>query len=92
MNFSIHQIFEHLCATHGNMTELDLHKNEEKMRQPWNQEQPIETAFQQLEEVIHYEERGNLPFANNQILSEACVIMAQAKVFQEPRIEWRRKT
>ena len=46
INMSIHQIFEHLHATYGNITNLDLKQNEERMRQHWNQENSIETTFQ----------------------------------------------
>ena len=91
MNVSILQIFEYLHATCGNLTDLDLQQNEEKMRQPWNQKQPIENKIYQLEGAIDYAEHVNSPFTKNQTLSVACVVMDQAKVFKEPRREWRRK-
>ena len=91
MNVFIRQIFEHLNATRSSMTNLDLQQNEEKMRQPWNQEQPIETVLQQLKEAINYAEYGNPPFTNDQMISAVHVVMAQSKVFKELRREWRGK-
>ena len=52
MSVSMSQMFEHLHNTCGNIIDLDLQQNEEQMKQPWNQEQTIETVFQKLEEVI----------------------------------------
>ena len=72
---SIYLIFEYLHATLGSTTDLDLKQNEEKMRQPWNQDQLTETSFQQLEEANDCVEHGNSPFANYQILPAAHVIM-----------------
>ena len=54
MRASIRQNFEHLHTAHGNTTDLDLQQNEEKMKQTWNQKQPIESVFQKLEEVIEH--------------------------------------
>ena len=46
MNVSIPQNFQQLHDTSGNITDLDLQSNEERMKKTWNQEQPIETVFQ----------------------------------------------
>ena len=38
INAHVHQFFEYLCNTCGNMTDLDLKKNEEKIKKSCNQE------------------------------------------------------
>ena len=76
MGVSTHQNFEHLNNTYGKTTELDLQQNEENTKQHWNQEEPIETVFQQLEEGITHAQYGNSYFTNTQMLYEEFVIMA----------------
>ena len=59
MNTSTHQIFQHLHDIFGHTIDLDLQTNEERMKHPRNQEEPIETVFQKLEESIEYAQNGN---------------------------------
>ena len=54
LNILMHQIFEHLHNSCGNIENLHLQQNEDKMKQPWNQDQLIETVFHQIEEGIEY--------------------------------------
>ena len=91
MSVSMRNIFEHLRNTCGNITDLDLKHNEEKMKKPWNQEKSIEIVFQQLEEAIEDALHENSPCTNNQILHVACVIMCPVKAFKEARREYWRK-
>ena len=39
------QVFQHLFQMYGKITELELIENEQKMKTPWNQDEPIETIF-----------------------------------------------
>ena len=61
------------------------------MKTQWNQEEPIEVFFNQIEEAVEYAQNGNAPFTNAQVINTAFVVMAQAKIFKEACKEWRRK-
>ena len=60
------------------------------MKKPWNQSEPIETIFHQIEEAVEFAQHGNSPFTNNQVLNIAYYIMAQANIFKEACKEWKR--
>ena len=75
-NVTLLQIFQYLFGTYGNITELELIKNEQKMKIPWNQDNPIETIFYQIKECIEFSQYGGAPFTNTQVLNAAFYIMA----------------
>ena len=89
-NTTVLQVFQHLFRTYGNIAEIELMENEQKLKTPWNQEDPIETVFHQVEECIEFAQHGNAPFSNAQVLNAAYYIMAQAKVFKDACKTWRR--
>ena len=60
------------------------------MKTPWNQEEPIEVFFNQIEESVECAQNGNAPFTNAQVINTAFAVMAQAKIFKEACKEWRR--
>ena len=91
-NETVLQVFERLCNTYGNITELELIENEEKMKTSWNQLEPIETIFYQIEVAVEFAQHGDLPFTNNQLLNIAYCIMAQANTFKEACKEGRENT
>ena len=84
------QVFQHLFQTYGKITKLELIENEQKMKTPWNQDEPIETVFYQIEECVEFAQHGNAPFTNTQVLNAAYYIMAQAKIFKDTCKEWKR--
>ena len=49
----------------------------------WNQEEPIETVFHQIELAVEFVQHGNVPFTNAQVLNTAFYIIAQAKIFKD---------
>ena len=82
------QVFQYLFQTYGKIAELELIENEQKMKTPWNQDEPIETVFSQVEECAEFAQHGNAPFTNTKVLNEAYYIMAQAKIFKDTCKEW----
>ena len=53
------------------------------MKKEWNEEEPIEVFFNQIEEAAECVQRGNAPFTNTQVLNTAFVVIAQAKIFKD---------
>ena len=88
-NTTVLMVFQHLFRTCGNITELELIENEQKLKTPWNQDEPIETIFHQVEECVEFAQHGNAPFSNAQVLNAAYCIMAQAKIFKDTCKEWK---
>jgi len=86
------QVFQHLFQTYGNITELELIENEQKMTTTWNQDEPIETVFYQIEECVEFAQHGNAPFTQTQILNAAYYIMAQAKIFKDECKNWKQSS
>ena len=76
-------MLKHLHSTHGNITAQDLQENEDKMKEAWNLEEPIENMFFQIKEGVKYAKHGNNPLTKAKILNIAYVIMAQAQIFKE---------
>ena len=91
-NVTVLQVLQHLCSTYGNITQLELIENEERMKTPWNQNEPLETVFHHIEEAVELAQHGNSPFTNNQVVNIAYCIMAQAKLFKEACKEWKKTT
>ena len=60
------------------------------MKTPWNQNEPLENVFHQIEEAVEFAKHGNSPFTNSQVLKIAYYIMAQAKIFKEACKEWKK--
>ena len=71
--------------------ELELIENDQKLKTLWNQEDPIETVFYQIEECVEFAQHGNSPFTNTQILNAAYYIIAQSKIFKETFRDWKYK-
>ena len=67
-----------------------MQENEERMKEAWNLEDPIENVFFQIEEGAEYARHGNAPLTTNQVLNIAYVLMAQAHIFKEACRDWRR--
>ena len=53
------------------------------MKKEWNEEEPIEVFFNQIEEAAEHAQCGNAPFTNAQVLNTAFVVMAQTKIFKD---------
>ena len=59
------------------------------MKTLWNQDEPIENIFYQIEECVKFAQHGNAPFTNTQVLNTTYYIMAQAKIFKDTCEEWK---
>ena len=70
-NHSVRDILQHLLTSYGNITAIDLDKNMEAMKAPWDPSQPFEVLIDQIEEAVTYADAGNQPFTDQQILNTA---------------------
>jgi hypothetical protein len=53
-------MLDHLFATYGNITAVDLEKNFEDMRRAWDPQQPVESLFKQIQDCANYSEAGGV--------------------------------
>jgi hypothetical protein len=57
-NISTREMLDHLFATYGNITAVDLEINFEHMRRAWDAQQPVESLFKQIQDCADYSEAG----------------------------------
>ena len=90
-NIIVLQVFQYLYNIYGNITELELLENQEKMKTLQNQNELIKAVFYQIESAVEFTQYDNVPFTNTQVLNIVYYIMAQAKIFKEAYKEWKNK-
>jgi hypothetical protein len=55
-------MLDHLFETHGNITDVDLKINFERMCRAWDPQQPVESLFKQIQDCADYSEAGGCPY------------------------------
>jgi hypothetical protein len=81
-------MLQHLYDKYGKITAADLLANEEKLHQPYNPAEPIETLFDRFEDAMEYAEAAKHPFTNSMILSKAFLLMQKTGQFKHACREW----
>jgi hypothetical protein len=61
-NISARYMMDHLFATYGNITAVDLEINFEHMRRAWDPQQPVESLFKQIQDCDDYSEAGGCTY------------------------------
>ena len=51
-NTTARDMIEYLFLTYGSITAVDLERNFENMRKPWDPQQPVETLFKQVQDAV----------------------------------------
>jgi hypothetical protein len=59
-NISARDMLDHLFATYGNITAVDLEINFEHMQRAWDPQQPVESLFKQIQDCTNYSEAGGV--------------------------------
>jgi hypothetical protein len=60
VNISARGMLDHLFATYGNITAVNLEINFEHMHRAWDPQQPVETLFNQIQDCDDYYEAGGV--------------------------------
>lgn len=83
-------ILDFLYTNYGNITPAELLANSEKLKEPYNPSEPIESLFTRFEDAIEYADAANRPFTDEQILEYALLAILKTGQFKEAIREWRR--
>ena len=59
------------------------------MKTPWNQDEPLENIFRQIEKYMEFAEQGGAPMSNMQEINISHVIMTQVQAFKDACKDWR---
>jgi hypothetical protein len=70
-NTTARDMIDYLFLTYGSITAVDLERNFENMRKPWDPQQPVETLFKQIQDAADYSESGGIPLGEAQQISTA---------------------
>jgi hypothetical protein len=63
-NITALNMLDHLFMTYGNTTTIDLENNFEQMGRAWEQHQPDESLFKQIQDCADYPEAGGVIIGN----------------------------
>lgn len=89
-NVTTKELLAHLYGSYAKITSTDLRKNEARMNQQHNPNQPIEVLFDQIDDAIDYAAAGNTPFTNKQIVSTACNLVFDTGMHSDECEAWRK--
>ena len=87
-NATAYNLIQHLYNTYGRITQINLSDNEKRLKQTYDPTMPIENLYSQVEEAIEYAAAGNAPFTNNQIVTNAYLLIFQTGQFERACEDW----
>ena len=90
MAVSPRQMLEYLYREYGQISQRQVAENEERMRAPYNPQEPIEKLFAQVEQGIELAIDAENPFSLQQVLTIAYNLVQQTGVYTDDLRDWRR--
>jgi hypothetical protein len=83
-------ILDFLYTNYDNITPAELLANTERLQEPYNPSEPIESLFTHFEDAREYADAAYRPFTDKQILEYALLAILKTGQFKEAIREWRR--
>ena len=68
-------LLQHLLQTYGTISPADLVANDTKFKSAFNDTEPIETLFAQIEDAAHFAAVAGSPYSASQIINNAIAII-----------------
>jgi hypothetical protein len=90
-NVSTRRLIEHLYSKYGNITAGDLEANEQRMKTPFDPNEPIEALYTQLEAAIDFADAAGTPYSVNQLVTTAYNLVFKTGLFADTCRDWRRR-
>jgi len=81
------QLLDHLDTNYGTKSPDDLQRNDERMANPWDFSQPIETLWRRQELCMQYDR--SIPA--NKAVRTTSQVLEQTELFQEDMKAWKRR-
>ena len=85
------QILNHLWATWGKITQIELDANALRMAAPWNPPTPIDKLFTQLDDGVRFATAGNDTPSPPTVIRLGYNIIQDTGLFEVPCRDWRAK-
>jgi hypothetical protein len=70
-NTTSRDMLHHLFLSYGSTTAVDIEQNLKNMRKAWDPQQPVETLFKQIQDLVDFAEAGGATIGAAQKLSSA---------------------
>ena len=90
-NVTTLELITHLYDNYGKISDHDLQKNQETMKEEIDLNLPIENFFRRVEDCVDYAAAGNTPFTPEQVVSSAFYSVQQTGMMLDDVREWKRK-
>jgi hypothetical protein len=84
-------LLQHLLQTYGTISPADLAINDTKFKSAFNDTEPIETLFAQIEDAAHFAAVTGSPYSANQILNNAIAIIQATGSYKDSCREWKHR-
>jgi hypothetical protein len=90
-NISARDMLDHLFATYGNITAVDLIINFEHMPRAWDTQQPVESLFKQIQDCADYSEAGGVRIGHPHKINIVYAIILATGHFMSACRRWNEK-
>jgi hypothetical protein len=84
-------LLTHLFTNYGRVTPHDLQLNDQRMRTPYNVDQPIEVLIAQIDEAVEYAAAGQQAYSPEQMVNLAYSLIFATGHYEVACREWRIK-
>ena len=84
-------LITHLYTAYARISQGDLDLNHDRLRTPWDPNQPFETVISQVEDAVEYAAAGNTPYSPAQVVTHAYNLVNNTGLFADDCKLWRRK-
>ena len=85
------EMLTHLMTTYGSVTPQDIEANRDKLSEPWNPDEPIESLWERITTVRYYAEQAQEPITEATALRLTIAMFEKTGVLQDAIDIWRRK-
>jgi hypothetical protein len=90
-NVSTRCLIEHLYSKYGNITVGDLEANDQRMKIPFDPNEPIKALYTQLEPAIDFADAVDTPYSVNQLVTTTYNLVFKTGLFADTCLDWRRR-
>ena len=79
----------HLYTCYAKITPADLEKNDARMKENYDPNQPPEILIQKIQDAVDYAAHANCPYSPEQVVTTAYNLVNQTGIFDQDLKDWR---
>jgi len=91
MGISARQMLNHLRTNYGTISTSQYKTNDDRFRQAYDPNEPIEDLFERIDDAIEFAAQGDIPYTDPQIVKNSYNILFASGLFTDACREWKRK-